>query len=178
MPDSQSNSDPDPKPPAPSGGCWEGGLKVFLVLVAVLSLVFVGKAGYEDHQEKSSKNKAMSEMFRLAAFIQHHRKQSSVEALDAFKNEVRYKLGFDALTHGSKSIGCYEIPSAERKGQLKNMEFYLFDDQTEIGVLANGAVFEGKPGADIWAKLQADKALHIGPLPEKKEAAARPGEKR
>lgn len=132
------------------------GLLAFLILLGALTLWGLGKSIYEYRVEMTDKNRALGRMFRVAAFVQQERRQGSQVKWGDFHAYISEspKIYFDYWgDHGS--IGCYEIPEAERKGRLKGMEFYVYDSALKMGVLANGLPFEKERGPGLLASLQA-----------------------
>ncbi len=131
------------------------GLLAFLLLLGIPTLWFVGKGYYEYRVEVTDENRALSRMFRVAAFVQHERRQGSQVEWGDFYAYMSQSPGTYFSWGDIRSMGCYEIPEAERKGRLKGMEFYVYDSVLKMGVLANGLPFEKERGPGLLASLQA-----------------------
>lgn len=131
------------------------GLLTFLLLFGLLTLWHLGKAYYEYRVEVTDKNRSLSRMFRLAAFVQQERRQGSQVELGDFYAYMSQSPGTYFRLNDISGIGCYEIPETERKGGLKGMEFYVYDSALKMGVLANGLPFEKERGPGLLADLQA-----------------------
>lgn len=136
-------------------GCFNLGLLAILLLLGIPTLCHLGKAYYEYRVEVTDKNRALSRMFRLAAFVQQERRQGSKVKWENYYAYMSQSPGTYFRLDDISSIGCYEIPEAERTGRLKGMEFYVYDSALKMGVLANGLPFEKEHGPGLLASLQA-----------------------
>lgn len=139
----------------PCAGCISAGFLALFILLAAPTGYFLAVSYYKDKEEGVGKKAAISRMFQLATFVQQQRKQGLYISWGNYPNLMSQSPGFRVRREEYGHIRCYEIPESERKERLKGMEFYVYDEATETGVLLNGMVFEGKQGPDLLARLQS-----------------------
>lgn len=116
-------------------------LILFVAAIVVMRFCLMLVDGFE---ARTKPPRVYREMFQLAAYIQHD--LSGGGGLDPalYPQKLKAELGDRAGPEAYEGIRCHEIPVADRQGDLKGVAFYLFDEKTQLGVLANGAAFRGK----------------------------------
>lgn len=115
-------------------------LILFVAAIVVMRVALGSVDGYEADEEA---HRAYREMFQLTAYIQHDLNAGGELDPALYPQKLRAELGDRAGPEAYEGIRCHEIPVADRQENLKDVTFYLFDEKTQLGVLANGSAFRG-----------------------------------
>lgn len=115
-----------------------------ILFVAAVVVMRVALGSVDAYEAATKPRRAYRELFQLAAYIQHDLSVGSGFDPALYPQKLKTELGYRAGPEAYEGIRCHEIPVADRQGELKGVAFYLFDEKTQLGVLANGSAFRGK----------------------------------